>query len=280
MGLSQPLIIPKIFLLSMGLLGSRPSYAKCADRTAFLSPAPGTPLTPTQGVYLFDPSGNGSPPTVVSSTGHVAVIPMAMTDRPNYRVFLIAPRAPIRSRTVTITVRHSSPTSEDAINRPMEAVAGLDGISGVFPIKLAERLWPRRMSFAKIDANVEGTAPYFRNATVSLQPSVEAPAYRVFWAESEAHYARGDVKTVVLPRVLGHFSTLPPPKNFRAPLLLGETRCTGRITTWPGVSSNPIFASIVPLFGFRTEPSMPRKSVRIDPPERLKGNTREKSPIH
>ncbi len=131
----------------------------------------------------------------------------------------------------------------------------------------------------RIDPNVPGAAaapPRILSVTESsyhwscswealqaLALDVKAPLFRVEWAESEAAFASGSRRVILLPHRYVEVAFLSPESHVpeSAVLPLGDINCWERTLEWKG----PIWAAVAALYpdGSQTPLSEP---LRIDPP--------------
>jgi hypothetical protein len=244
MRLRSVALLSVILAVALGASGS--SRARCGTLHPFLVPHAGAlPRNPT--LHLFYPASDPDAVPRVQvrdASGRALRFDASKIDGAQLLRIEIETRG---AASIEVSFR----TDEDALRKVVYRIdPSVRGAAAVSPriLSVSESSYSWSCSWEALQA---------------LALDVKAPLFRVEWAESEAAFAAGSRRTILLPHRFGDLAFLSPETHVpeSAVLPLGDMNCAPSTLEWKG----PIWAAVAAMYpdGSQTPLSEP---LRIDPP--------------
>ena len=223
------MIRPAVLMTSVALVLGAPSssLASCMSPQPFLAPASGATLPADPVVFLFVPEGlYGSPQVTmaidVASAGSAVTHQVEQVSHnpafTTYRIGLAARETKDLKIAVTF----------DLGGHPLRSYEGRYRVAASLPepVRTARRLAPPAYEHSSWTCSYQ--------STWNLETSVDAPAYRIEWAQSLEDYQAGQRSSVVLPGHVRRFWTEDRRPPGRPKVELGHLDCMDHTLVWPG----------------------------------------------
>jgi hypothetical protein len=231
--------------LLLVLAASRPAGAECAAPGIAVAPIGGESTNGVSWVFVPEPANvsirAASPHDIETTIEKVSATSAFATFRVTVR--FLGSNLPPRPR-YTVHVDRSSLDDLTVEYRRAE----------ITPEPPADRV---RLESLRLEQSYWRCS--YTNAVVA-RPSVEAPAYRIEWAPTEAAYRAGDRSVVVVPASMASFWRSDPETTLPA-LELGHVSCFG-ITIPEDPLAETVYLGIVPLGAWAT-PKMPAGPIAL-----------------
>lgn len=235
------------------LLAPSAAQAKCAAPRPIFSPPPGTALPPKATLWFFVPRSLHDPKLSVKDEQGRALIfsatPLPEQSPPAFLVIEVRVDARAqaeRDAAKRIIIEHAVPWQEKRAR--VEYALGAPE--------------PPRASGVEIVGQGETHHRWTcsHQSTIDLALSVDAPAYRVEWAETAEDWANGRHRSVILPPDLARFFGQAGGSR----LQLGYVNCMGATLEW---KTPQIWVGVSALMSDGTQTPLARAPARLERPD-------------
>ena len=228
-----------VSILALILATAQTADAKCAGPGVVFAPASGAHVSGV--TWVFVPSYH-EPTISVESRHGLDVAIDKVSDNDSFRAY-------------RVSVVYSN-TDLETVDAPAYTVSVDTGYGR--HQRAGYRLFPGSRAAAPSDRVLLENPAYERDAwtcshtdAVTARPTIDAWAYRIEWARTEASYRAGKREVVVVPRSMGAFWGDP---GARAVIELGHLNCFGE-TVPSEALTHTVYLGVVPLGDWEPGPA-------------------------